>query len=43
MPFAHVSEIDAIFTDKHPGDAVSKLINDSNVALHVGKTESDFD
>jgi DeoR family glycerol-3-phosphate regulon repressor len=43
MPFAHVSEIDAIFTDKHPGDAVSKLIHDSNVALHVGKTESDFD
>ena len=40
MPFAHVSELDAIFTDRHPSESVSQLIHDSDVDLHVGKTAS---
>ena len=40
MPFAHVSELDAIFTDRHPSESVSQLIHDSDVDLHVGKTVS---
>ena len=40
MPFAHVSELDAIFTDRHPSESVSQLIHDSDVDLHVGKRAS---
>ena len=35
MPFAHLSEIDGIFTDRPPNDSVANLIRQSKVKLYL--------
>jgi DeoR family glycerol-3-phosphate regulon repressor len=35
MPFAHVAEIDAIFTDNKLAPEVTRLVEMNNVELHI--------
>ncbi|MEL0197587.1 MAG: hypothetical protein VW870_11120, partial [Rhodobiaceae bacterium] len=35
MPFAHVAEIDAIFTDQVLAPGLTQLIEDNDVELHI--------
>ena len=37
MPFASVSEIDAIFTDQALAPDLTQLVRNSNVDLHIAK------